>query len=157
MGLDANGIWQYDESETAAPVSTVLNRLAQSVSDVVAPISHDTGWVNVATALASPWTSTLKVRRIGDLVTWKGTVDPNSTHWGAINNAQTIANISAGGLNLPEFIPVDTVPKLCAANTANSSAVAFRATIQSNGLIVGRCNTTNYAFGICLEVQYLVN
>lgn len=38
MGLDANGIWIYDESEAAAPVSAMLNRLADSVSDQIAPV-----------------------------------------------------------------------------------------------------------------------
>ena len=154
MGLDANGIWIYDESETAAPVSTVLNRLADSVSDVVGPISHDSGWVNIPTALASPWTSTLKGRRIGDHVTLKGTIDPNSTNWGAINNAQTL--VDAAGMP-DDLTPVDSVIKLCAANTANSSAVAFRCAVQSNGLIVARCNTTNYTFGIVIAVEYLAN
>ena len=38
MTLDANGIWQYDEFEDAAPVSTLLNKLAGSVSDEIGPL-----------------------------------------------------------------------------------------------------------------------
>src|SRR5690606_36246713 len=35
--LDSNGIWIYDENEDAAPFSTMLNRLGESVSDVLTP------------------------------------------------------------------------------------------------------------------------
>jgi hypothetical protein len=38
MPLDSNGIWQYEETEDAAPVSVMLNRLAESVSDAIAPL-----------------------------------------------------------------------------------------------------------------------
>ena len=156
MPLDANGIWQYEETETAAPFSTVLNRLASSVSDVLAPHVHDTGWVNVATSLPSPWTGSMKARRIGSQVRWKGSVDPNSTNWGAINNAQTLVDLNSDP-DWVQFKPVDSMPFLLSANTANSSAVAFRTVVQSNGLIVARCNTTNYTFGVNLVCDYYVD
>lgn len=38
MPLDSNGIWQYTESETVAPFSEMLNRLAGSVSDAIEPL-----------------------------------------------------------------------------------------------------------------------
>lgn len=157
MPLDANGIWQYEETETAAPFSTVLNRLADSVSDAVAPHFPDTGWVNIAIALGAPWTGSLKARRIGSRVSWKGSVDPNATVWGAINNPQTLVDLSPAGLDLPEFIPVDTEIRLLGANTANSAAVVFRCGFQSNGLIVARNNQTNYTFGINVHTTYLVD
>jgi hypothetical protein len=154
MPLDANGIWQYEETEAAAPVSTMLNRLAGSVSDVVEPIANDTGWVSVPIALGAPWTGSLKARRIGSEVRWKGSVDPVSTTWGAINNPQTLVDAT----NFPaDMIPVDTHVFLLSANTANSAAVVFRCGIQSNGLIVARNNQTNYAFGINLVADYYVN
>lgn len=156
MPLDVNGIWQYEETETAAPFSTVLNRLADSVSDTVAPHVHDTGWVTIPTSLASPWTASMKARRIGSEVRWKGSVDPNSTVWGAINNPTTVVDLTADA-NWAQFIPVDTHLCLLSANTANSAAVAFRVGIQSNGLIVVRCNTTNYAFGVNLHTGYYAN
>lgn len=149
MGLDLNGIWQYEETETAAPVSTMLNRLAGSVSNVVAPISHDTGWVNVPIALPSPWTGSLKARKVGNLVSWKGSVVPNSTNWGAVNNSQTLVDPIPAN-----FLPVDSHTYLFSAATANSAQVAFRVSIQSNGLIVGRCNTASYTFGVNIECCY---
>jgi hypothetical protein len=38
MPLDSNGVWQYEETESAAPVAAMLNRLAGSVSDAIAPL-----------------------------------------------------------------------------------------------------------------------
>lgn len=35
MPLDSNGVWQYEETETATPFSTLLNKLASSVSTQV--------------------------------------------------------------------------------------------------------------------------
>lgn len=154
MALDANGIWQYQETDAAAPVSTMLNLLADSVSDVVGPHTHDTGWTTVPIALASPWTGSLKVRKIGSRVNWKGSVDPNSTTWGAINNPQTLVDATS----FPSWaIPVDTHVFLLSANTANSSAVVFRCGFQSNGLIVARNNQTNYTFGVNVVASYLVD
>jgi hypothetical protein len=156
MPLDANGIWQYVETETAAPVSTMLNRLAGSVSTIVAPIVNDTGWVSIPTSLPAPWIGSMKARRIGSEVRWKGSVDPVSTTWGAINNPQTLVDLTTNPA-WAVFIPVDTMPFLLSANTANSSAVVFRATIQSNGLVVARNNQTNYAFGVNVVCDYYVN
>jgi hypothetical protein len=155
MPLDAYGIWQYEETEAAAPFSVLLNKLAGSVSAVVAPHLTDTGWVTIPTTLASPWTASLKARRIGKRVSWKGTVEPNSTNWGAINNSQTVVN------NLlathPEFVPVDSMPFILSSSVAASANVAFRAAIQSNGLIVIRNDQTNYAFGVNVVCDYLVD
>ena len=155
MPLDVNGIWQYEETENVSPFSDLLNQLAESVSDTVAPHVHDTGWVTIPTTLGSPWTSTLRARRIGSRVNWKGSVDPNSTNWGAINNPQTI--VSDLATTHPEFVPVDTMPFLFSANTPNSAPAQFRANIQSNGLIVARCSETNYAFGMNVVCDYLVD
>lgn len=152
MALDANGIWQYTEAETNAPFSTVLNRLAGSVSAAVGPQIHDTGWVAIPTALGSPWTSTLKARRIGSRVSWKGEVSANGTVWGAIDNPQTLVS----GLD-SRFVPIDSVQFLAASNQANSSATQFRCVVQSNGLVVARCNVTNYAQGVALIFDYLVD
>ena len=152
MPLDANGIHQYTETETAAPFSTLLNRLAGSVSNVLGPVVNDTGWVAIPTALPSPWTSSLKARRIGSVVRIKGEVSANGTVWGAIDNPQTIVT----DLD-PRFVPVDSMPFLCASNQANSSDTQFRTVVQSNGLIVSRCNKTNYAQGVNIVIDYLIN
>lgn len=45
MPLDANGVHIYDEFEDAAPVSEMLNRLGESVSDAIGPFIGDTGWL----------------------------------------------------------------------------------------------------------------
>lgn len=155
MPLDVNGIWQYEETETVAPFSTMLNRLADSVSDTVAPHVHDTGWVTIPTTLPAPWTSSLKARRIGSRVSWKGSVEPNSTTWGAINNPQTVVNNLS--TTHPEFVPVDSMPFLLSSAVASSANITFRASIQSNGLIVIRNDQTNYAFGVNVVCDYLAD
>lgn len=50
MPIDANGIYQYAEDETRSPFSTVLNRLAASVSTVVGLITARLAVVEEATA-----------------------------------------------------------------------------------------------------------
>lgn len=78
MPLDANGIHQYDESETAAPVSDLLNRLAQSVSDAIEPLVQPgpTDWTNSGLVVGAGLTLTgaaYKVDPFG-LVTWRGEI-----------------------------------------------------------------------------------
>lgn len=96
MPLDSEGIWQYEETDDASPVSGMLNLLAGSVSteiaDVRANLLADTGWVNLT--LINSWTAlegTPAVRRIGEFVFAKGSVTGGT--------AQTIANLPAA------FIP----------------------------------------------------
>jgi hypothetical protein len=96
MPLDSEGIWQYEETDDASPVSGLLNLLAASTStqiaDVRSNLPADTGWVNLT--LLNSWTAsegTPAVRRIGEMVFAKGVVTGGS--------AQLIANLPAA------FIP----------------------------------------------------
>lgn len=90
MPLDSNGIWQYTEVETAAPVSTMLNRLAGSVSTVVGPLVIDTGWQTIANASGSVVSSGFpcQVRRKGDWVyawgRWTRTTNIATQVWGSL-------------------------------------------------------------------------
>ena len=74
MGLDANGVWQYTETETVAPFSAMLNRLAGSVSGKIAPLIVDTGWVNLilSSGTTTPTGYTAQVRRCGNWVSVRG-------------------------------------------------------------------------------------
>ena len=140
MPLDSNGIWQYEESETAAPVSTMLNRLAKSVSDAVAPLVTDTGWVNVS--LASGITAIsgypLQVRRIGPIVYLQGRVQ------GLPANTQT--TITGSSLDA-EFVPgVPTFDLGLIPNGALPSSQYARVFVQSNGNIGVRTNTNTDAY-----------
>lgn len=152
MPLDSNGIWQYTESETAAPFSTVLNRLAGSVSSVLAPFVLDTGWVAVPTTLPSPWVGSLFARKVGSRVEWKGAIEANGTVWGAINNPQTVVAAFPA-----QFRPIDSKPFLLTSTVAASAHVQFRAVFQSNGQLVIRCSEANYSFGCNVVATYLAN
>jgi hypothetical protein len=65
--LNAQGIWIYEESEDAAPFSTLLNKLGLSVSDVIAELLGDSG--NLGIVLTSGVTNVsgyaLEVRQVG--------------------------------------------------------------------------------------------
>lgn len=78
MGLDANGIWQYDESESAAPFSEVLNRLAGSVSDVVEPMVQPGAipWTNAGLGVGSGLTLSSAAYTVDPfgLVSWRGEI-----------------------------------------------------------------------------------
>lgn len=156
MPLDANGIWQYTESETAAPFSAVLNRLAQSVSDVVEPHVHDSGWTPIPIALPSPWTGSAMARRVGHLIEWKGNILPNATNWGAINNPQTLIDLTVDP-DFAEFIPVETRLRILGSNVPSSAGDIFRTTFQSSGLVVARSNVTNSTRGITLDSLFPAN
>lgn len=74
--LDSNGIWIYDENEDAAPFSVLLNRLGQSVSDVVQPLVNPgpTDWTSVGIT-AGPNITLANVAYTVDpfgLVSWRG-------------------------------------------------------------------------------------
>lgn len=114
----------------------------------------DTGWVSVGDALPSPWISDLLVRRRGDTVELDGTFDPNGTVWGAINNPQDL--VATGGVPA-HFRPNRTRIYTMGSDNPNSAGIQFRVNVQSDGGIVGRCNATNYQFGVRVHCTYLVN
>ena len=74
--LDSNGIWIYDENEDAAPFSTMLNRLGESVSDVVEPLVNPVpnAWTSAGLA-PGPNITFSNVAYMVDpfgLVSWRG-------------------------------------------------------------------------------------
>lgn len=79
MPLDANGIWQYQESETdVSPFSTFLNKLAGSVSAAIAPMVQPgpTPWTSAGVSAGSSQSlSTVQymVDRWGE-VSWRGEI-----------------------------------------------------------------------------------
>lgn len=126
---------------------TTAMALAWSSVDV----TPDTGWVTIPTTLGSPWTSTLKGRRIGNRVELKGEIDPSGTHWGAINNAQTVVN------NLPaNFGPTTSRVFILASGLPDSAGIAFRVSVTGSS-IIGRCSATNHASSVFINVSYLID
>ena len=99
---DSNGIWIYDENEDAAPFSTMLNRLGESVSDVVEPLVIDSGWVNLD--IASGWTA--QSGRPPQARYWRGEViyRGQATHAG-VSGSVVVATIPDGsGIPGPPFM-----------------------------------------------------
>lgn len=89
MTLNGNGFWIYDESEDAAPVSTMLNRLGNSVSDALDPLTPKGAWTAATPWLAGTYVSNgLQVRTLGDMVFWRGRLGPG-VDWGAANATNT--------------------------------------------------------------------
>lgn len=140
MPLDTNGIWQYDESETAAPVSTMLNRLAQSVSDAIGPLVIDTGpvAVDLVAGITAISGYPVEVRRIGPWVHVQGRVQGLT--------AATQTTITDTPLD-EEFRP--GVPTFDLGIIANSASTKARVYVQSTGHIGIRTDsgTDGYIFG----------
>ncbi len=150
MALDVNGIWQYTEGETAAPVSTMLNRLAGSVSTVLAPHVHDTGWITPT--VAAGFTSTLKLRKIGSRVTVKGLITP-TTNWGAINASNVV--VATGGIT-SDFVPPENLAFTLTGSTT-AAFVVFRVAWQTSGQVSIRCDTATSNSGVYVNFDYLVD
>lgn len=116
-------------AELTANVALLLRRLL-----TYQPLIPDSGWVNITAAAG--FTSTLQVRKIGDEVTYRGTLVPN-TDWGAANSLQV--PVAVGGVPA-EFRPPASLIYV-GATGATTAATNFRVAIQSNGAIQVRCNT----------------
>lgn len=127
-------------AELTANVALLLRRLL-----TYQPLIPDTGWV--AVPAAAGFTSALEVRRIGDQVTYRGTLLPN-VDWGAANSLQQ--PVAAGGVPA-EFRPPASLIYLGATSAATASTV-FRVAIQSNGGIQIRCNTAAHPNSVNINV-----
>lgn len=100
MGLDANGIWIYDEFEDAAPFSTLLNKLAQSTSDAVEGAVLGGGWSNSGILWGTNWedyqpavaNNHVEYSVVGLDVVWRGL-------------ARRTANLSGGGTVVMFTVP----------------------------------------------------
>jgi len=91
MGLNAQGIYEYDGTEVGAPGASFQNLLSESVTDTVIDIRADitaldlltdSDWVTITT-IGSGWTATVnhtpRVRKIGDRVDLAGAVTRTGT------------------------------------------------------------------------------
>ncbi len=89
MALDSNGIWSYEETDSEATASDLLNLLADSTSNTVAdlqaqvdskqPLLGDTGWIDATLSNAFVKynaSSLVQYRRIGSQVQIRGIVKP---------------------------------------------------------------------------------
>lgn len=112
------------------------------------PLITDTDWVPVVAAAG--FTSTLEVRRIGNEVTYQGTLLP-TTNWGAANSLQQ--PVTAGSIP-QEFRPLVSLIYITGSG-ATSAANLFRVAIQSNGGIQVRCNTATHTNSCSVNEQLL--
>jgi len=114
MGLNSKGIWEFDESESAAPFSTVLNRLANSVTAALGHASGDTGWTDTGLVYGSNWSSLggnfpVRYRIKGGVVYWNGLLRRD-------------ANLSGGQTSTPLTIPAGVRPNTNRIASCMSSA-----------------------------------
>lgn len=149
MPLDSFGIWQYTESETAAPVSTMLNRLAGSVSDAAGPYIIDTGWVDCALS-ANTTADTghmARARRVGKWVRVEGRLRRDS----GTGSAQLYCIIppTAGGYNL-------RAPRTYEIGDKNVTNATARAYVDENGGIRATGNGTGAQY-IFFSCSYMVD
>ena len=120
MPLDSNGIWQYTESEAVAPFSNVLNRLAESVSDVIAPHVPNSSMV----------------------LTFSGGLSGNATFWvrggvaGIALSAQigTVSHDTVVGTVPAAYRPALTVTVPLAPNNASAPFSVF-IQVSSTGVV----------------------
>lgn len=148
MGLNAQGIWIYDETEDAAPVSTMLNRLGDSVSDAIEPFIGDTGWV--ALTLLSGFGGTLFARRRASNVFVRGLVTPN-TSWGASLSDNQICSTVPTNLR-----PVSAYVKICASQSP-TDVTYFRVTSNTSFISVRSPTGGGYTPGVYINYDYLAD
>lgn len=148
MGLNAEGIWIFDELEDAAPTSTMLNRLGNSVTDVVAPLIGDTGWV--ALTLLSGFGGTLFARRRASNVFVRGLVTPSVSWGGGLSDNQICDSVPTN------FQPVAPHVDICASQSP-SDATYFR--VSSNGAFISVRSPTGggYTPGVYINYDYLAD
>jgi hypothetical protein len=132
--LDSNGIWIYDENEDAAPFSTMLNRLGESVSDAVGPYVGDSGWQTLS--VSSGWTvdEPLRCIKIGALVILQGVLSSASS-----GVTQNITTLPAG------FAPTQAWRF---AVYSGPAVTAERMTIQTSGVVQAPGNRTSKVYSI---------
>jgi hypothetical protein len=151
MTLDANGIWIFDESEAAAPVSTMLNRLGNSVSDAVAPLTPPSSWVAATPWLNSGFVSNgLQVRTFGALVFWRGRLGPN-VDWGAANST----NAAMSGIP-PEYSPSVEMGWVATPNL-NSASLRMQVRITAAGALTVRADLASRTEQVFINMCYLAN
>lgn len=147
MPLDANGIWQYTEAETdVSPFSAFLNKLASSISNKIAPLIVDSGWVPVT--LKAGYGGTLSVRNKGGRIQLRGLVTPNTSWTGGMADNQIVDSMPSA------YHPVGAHVEICAsASVADNTP--FR--VASNGALVSVRTSTGggYTHGVYINYSYL--
>lgn len=148
MGLNAEGLWIYDELEDAAPVSTMLNRLADSVTDVVTPLIGDTGWV--ALTLLAGFGGTLFARRRASNVFIRGLVTPNVSWGGGLTDNQICNTVPV------QFRPVAAHVEICASQSP-SDATYFRVASATSIISVRSPTGGGYTPGVYINYDYMAD
>jgi hypothetical protein len=145
--LDAQGIWQYDGTDSMVPHATYSNLLATSVSNAFAALLadidttlDDTGWVNLT--MVSPWVATVgqepSIRRFGPMVSMRGTATRTAT----TGNVNVATIPTTAGLN---FLPTMDVEGLGYAG----SGAFYRGFVNTSGTVNGNnFSGTTFRFSI---------
>lgn len=111
----------------------------------------DTGPVSMSSALETGFTSSsLEVRRIGDMVTWQGTIAP-TTNWGTANTTNN--TVLAVGDITAEFCPSQNQVFITPTNAATVATV-FRVAITTTGSMAIRCDTSTHTSAVYVCVTY---
>lgn len=150
--LNSVGIYEYDENDDAAPFSAMLNRLGDSVTSAIGHVAPASAWTSVAPWLASGYTSNgLQVRKLGDMVWWRGRLG-TTTNWGSTANA---TNTVATGIPA-EYCPAVEMGWL---NTAvlNSAGLVFQVRITSTGTMTVRSSLATRTEDIFANWCYLAS
>lgn len=127
--IDANGVFQYDNTDHVVPLATFMNLGQQSVSDAMEDLRTDvtvpdTGWVNLT--LNTGWSvgidGTPRIRKIGNTVWLSG----HATHPSAGANPVIVVAIPA------QFRPSQMVEAIGYAG----GGLFYRGTVSSVGQVV---------------------
>jgi hypothetical protein len=135
--LDANGIWIYDEFEDAAPVSDMLNRLANSVSDAIEPLAFSTPWQNLQleTGVATTNGRPPQYRRIANIVYFRGSCNGISDS----GTARVVGYLPEG------FRPTYAIQEL--GFLATGTTTSARAYVTNNGVLTITSGTALFLAG----------
>jgi hypothetical protein len=114
------------------------------------PVELDTQWVSVSAAPG--FTSNLEIRRIGNVVFYKGTLLPN-TNWG---NANSLQQPVAANAIPAQFRPPESLIYV-GGTGATTAATVFRVAVQSNGGVQVRCSTAAHTNSVSVNVSFLAN
>lgn len=108
--IDAQGVYQYDNTDQMIPFATYSNLLAGSVSDAIADVRTDltvadTGWINTGIVWNASWESFgatsgasgyVRYRKIGDVLYMRGLARILITSSGASAGTLTMFTMPSG-------------------------------------------------------------
>lgn len=147
--LNSNGIWIYDENEDAAPFSTMLNRLGDSVTSAISHVAPASAWTPAGPWLASGYTSNgLQVRKLGDMVFWRGQLGATAG-WGNANATNTVST------TLPSQYRPPVEMGFLSAAVLNSAGLVFQVRITPGGTITVRSGLAGRTENVFVSWCYL--